>query len=131
MAHSSSETRTPHVSEVACVFVIIAVVAFAAALVSVGAYLEMTRVWSWVLQQPKFNVIATSHSSGPAEDFSRSVQPTVEANMIVALEYRVMLQAHANYSESDIYLLLDGLYNSSYVAATDEPLAYSICVVRH
>jgi hypothetical protein len=43
----------------------------------------------------------------------------------------VIPRAHANYPENDIYLSLGGLYNSTYLAAPDESLADSICVLRH
>jgi hypothetical protein len=47
----------------------------------------------------------------------------------------VIAHAHTNYPENDIYLSLDGVYDdlhkSTHLAAPDESLADSMCVVRH
>ena|ERR1700678_326013 len=72
IADSTGETRTPLLSEIARVFGILGVVAFAATLVSVGACLETIQVWSYLKRMLTIQKMTFTYS---AMDFT--IQPTL------------------------------------------------------
>lgn len=77
IADSIGETRTPLLNEIASVFGIIGVVAFAATLVSVGAYLQMIQGWSFLERMLTIQKATFTYRS-----MDITIQPTLRCHEI-------------------------------------------------